>query len=265
MPFYNITYLDWIKNPSQSRSKMVGETEVARAIYNDKYNKMILRVGGKIDYLLYKEKDDKFLIYVKLPSEKTFGLFYDVVVEFETKDDVKKKLNHLGDYKVKFFSNDPNFIYTYAYTYNKNGLIIPELRHKIDSRSLKEKPNITNPNTNVGYVKSLYFVYLFMLNRGLFNKVNWLYAKDIKTFFNKEVNDYIMNSDLKLKQAQDLVKYNRSAHKNSVAISTTSPNGLADAARTANMIDKSVKKSHNIKMAIKAKNVKEAKKVAKRK
>ena len=89
---------------------MVGEAETARELYSKKFNEMMLRVNGKINYTLYKNTNDKYILYIMMPSEKDENIFYDVVIEFTTNDDVQKRLNKIGGYNIKVFSNDPNFI-----------------------------------------------------------------------------------------------------------------------------------------------------------
>jgi hypothetical protein len=201
-----LTFPEYIRNPSGSRTKIVGETEVARAVYSDKYNKMLLQCAGQINYILWKNSaGDKYVIYVQLPSEKVPKLYYDVVIEFTTLDDAEKRMPHLKQYKVRFFSNDPNFIFTYANAFKRKDLLVKDLLPKISEKALREPPNKTNPTKTVGYVKSLYFVYLFMENKGLFNKLMWLNAgsfDQMKVFFNQ----YIMHSDRKLLYAQNYQK-----------------------------------------------------------
>ena len=211
-----ITFPGYIKNPSGSRAMMVGEKNLAQQLYTDKYNKMMLRVNGKIDYLLYKKDNDRFIIYMKIPSESTETLFYDVVVEFFTKDITQKSLNKLDGYNIRMFSNDPNFIFTFAYVFYERGLIIPELKKKISKVALKTNPAKSNPNKVVGYVKSLYFAYLFMQSHGLFNKLNWMNAMTnlnaAKDIFEKAV----ANSDDKIAQAQSLKRSDRKVKLDSI-------------------------------------------------
>ena len=174
-----ITLNSYINNPMGGRAHMVGERQAAAATYSDKFDKLLMKSAGAIEHYLYRdaidpnrvERDnpnsnlDRYIIIVKIPSEKIPRVVYDVAIEFYTRDTVFKKSTTLDDYYVKFFSNDPNFNYTYAYTFKKNKLIIDEFYSKLDPKAMKESPKITNPNTLVGYVKSIYFVYLFIQNR----------------------------------------------------------------------------------------------------
>ena len=91
-----ITFDDYAKNPSGGRTRMVGEAETARQLYTKKFDEMMLRVNGKINYTLYKNTNEKYVLYIMMPSEKDENIFYDVVIEFTTNDDVQKRLNRIS-------------------------------------------------------------------------------------------------------------------------------------------------------------------------
>ena len=86
-----MTFDQYITNPNgQARGMMVAQRELAKQVYTDKYNKMMLRVAGMVPYELFKNSDEsKYYIFFKMPSERTKDLYYDTVIEFSTKDDVK--------------------------------------------------------------------------------------------------------------------------------------------------------------------------------
>lgn len=220
-----ITLDSYINNPmGSSRAHMVGERQAAAATYSDKFDKLLMKSAGSIDYTLFRNAIDpaaainmkpnndleRYIILIKIPSESIPRVVYDVGVEFYTRDTASKKSTTLDSYYVKFFSNDPNFTYTYAYTFKKNKLIIEELMHKLDPRSVKEKPKVTNPNTLIGYVKSLYFAYLFINNRGLMNKFNWYGAGPVNS---TKMSGIVMSTQYKLAQVERLTKlYNATKH-----------------------------------------------------
>lgn len=210
-----ITLKDYIKNPTGGKTRIVGEQEIARNVYTDKFNKVMLKVAGKIDYILFKESTKRYILYLKFPSESIDKLTYDVIIDFYTKDDVKQRMNTLNDYYVRFYSNDPNFIYTYAYIFNKNKLIVPELVNKLDQTALKEKPKTTNPKGLVGYVKSIYFAYLFFKLRGLDNKLMWLNAAPIRE---DAINRLVTHASKKLIQVQELNKIKNATKSGSMHI-----------------------------------------------
>ena len=199
-----ITFDNWIKNPTGARPMMVQQREMAKQIYTDKYNKMMLASAGAMNYTLWKsQKGDRFIIFFTIPSESTQKIFYDVAVEFYTRDTIETQKNILNGYYVRFFSNDPNFTFTFAYVYNKQGLIIQDLKKKLSAQSITDKPKVTNPNKVVGWVKVFYFAYLYMVDHGLFNKLNWLNAytlqSQLKTCISK-----VMDAQKKLVQVQSL-------------------------------------------------------------
>lgn len=222
-----MTFDEYISNPTGARSRMVGEKETARAVYNDKYNKMMLMCAGQINYMLWKNEPRRYVIYIQMPSESLKKLTYDVFVEFTATDDVEFRIGKLDAYKVRFFSNDPNFTFTYAYAFNKRDLIIPELVKKISPKVLKEAPHKTNPNELAGYVKAFYFAYIFMKNKGLFNKLMWLEAAPMNQM-PRWANQFVMDSDKKYLYAQNFQKV--TAHHGRIS-SQDKEKGLEKAAR----------------------------------
>lgn len=231
-----ITFDDYIRNPTGSRNHVVGQRDLARATYNEKYSKMLLKCAGNIGYLLWKEKspahlEERYVIYIQMPSE-TIDLFkYDVFIDFTATDDVTKRINKLDDYYVRFFSNDPNFIYTYAYAFKKIGLLVPECIPKISEKALKEPALKTNPNNLAGYIKSIYFAYLFMKTRGLFNKMMWINAAPIHELRNY-VNSNIMDSDHKMIVLQQYSQLMRDKRKinDKTKLSSSDPDAIKHAA-----------------------------------
>ena len=113
---------------------------------------------------------DKYIAFLKIPSEVIEKFYYDVVIEFSPPNLINKLDKSLENYNVKFFSNDPAFVFTFAYAFNKNKLFITDLEQKMSKEALEEKAKIKNPNASIGYVKSLYFAYLYLKSKGLFLK-----------------------------------------------------------------------------------------------
>ena len=78
--------------------------------------------------------------------------------------------NSLSEYDVRFFSNDPAFVFTYEHVFHKLNMFIDELKPKASKLALKHDPKETNPYGIPGYVKSIYFAFLFMKKSNLFSK-----------------------------------------------------------------------------------------------
>lgn len=234
----HITFDDYIQNPTGTRNHIVGQKDIAKATYNTKFNQMLLKCAGNIGYMLWKERspshaEERYAIYIQMPSE-TVDLFkYDVFIDFRALDDVDKRIGKLDSYYVRFFSNDPNFIYTYAYAFKKSGLLVPECIPKISEKALKEAPLKTNPNNLAGYVKSIYFAYLFMKSRGLFNKLMWQNAANINEL-RMFVSNNLVGSDQKLMLLQQYTQLMKAKAKgDTTKVSSSDPNGIKNAASAA--------------------------------
>ena len=143
--------------------------ESQRTIYKRKFDNILLREGGRIEYHVYKDKrGEAYWIHIKVPSEVIRKFYYDVVFKFTPTD---RGHDDLFKWNCKFYANDPAFVYTYAFVFKRNNLFINELSQKMSSKALKEAADEKNPQNVVGYVKSIYFAYLIMENRKL-NKKN---------------------------------------------------------------------------------------------
>ena len=125
----------------------------------------------------------------------------------------------LNDYEKLANSNYKlqNGSYNSTVTLNQFGIDLSKqaLEGKLDPRSMKEKPKVTNPNTLVGYVKSLYFAYLFITLRGLMNKLNWYGAPPINS---ARMQNLVMATSSKLIQVDRLVKLHKATKKGSIHI-----------------------------------------------
>lgn len=164
-----ITYTQYINNPLGEKNSVITNRGMYQKLYRDKLDKILLREGGKVIYNLYKSKD-RYYIHFKIPSEVIEKFYYDTIVEFYTDDSLKEKSVSLKDYYVKFYSNDPAFVYTFAHAFIKNQLFIEDLESKMTKESVKTVAKEKNPKNLVGYVKSLFFAYLLINDYGLFSK-----------------------------------------------------------------------------------------------
>lgn len=157
-----MTFKEYINNPTQS-TVMNAAREMYRNMYIQKYDALMVREKGNIEYHLFSGKN-KYYIYAKIPSETVSNFYYDVVIEFTTNSITKSLL----DCEFRVFSNDPSFVFTFAYAFNKNKLFLTELESRMGKRPLKEKADEKNPKNEIGYVKTIYFTYLVMKQKGLF-------------------------------------------------------------------------------------------------
>lgn len=178
------TFDHYIKNPA-----IVGTSTIQATLLKDNYairfDTLLVREGGNLQYKLYKDSKGNKYIHAKIPSESIPNFYYDVVIEF-VESAILSVTTSLEKNNIKFFSNDPAFIFNYAYAFNKNGLIIDSLKNKLPKECLENKAIVRNPKSNIGAVKSFYFLYFFMKLKKLFSKSNWKVVSDLNDgTFNK--------------------------------------------------------------------------------
>lgn len=162
-----LTLDEYGKSPA-GKGNVIGSQYLAQA-YKEKYNKVMLRVNGKIEHKFYTDTKSYFIL-LKVPSEVVPKFTYDVVFKFSPAQSTDTHSNSLKNYKVQFFSNDPAFIYTFAYVYNSHGILVDELLDKIPDEVIKTKPKERNPFGVINFAKILYFGFLYIRQHGFLEK-----------------------------------------------------------------------------------------------
>ena len=192
---------EYIQNPMGIANSVYSHRTMYRNLYQEKLDKILVREAGNIEYTAYKVSRKVYMLYIKIPSEVVPKFYYDVVIQFIG--------NHgggsdLSAYDVKFYSNDPSFVFTFAYAFKKNNMFITALSDKMSKRALTEKAKEKNPKAEVGYVKSLYFAYLYMKKKGLFNTVNYVEKLNLKALKRE-----IEHADKKIEERQNATTSDR--------------------------------------------------------
>lgn len=167
----DMTFQQYIDNPMGKKNAVFSQRDLYKAMYVEKFDKLLLREAGKIDYTLYiDKKKDRYAIHIKIPSETVKDFYYDAVILFYTNDATAHASPNLQGYKVKFFSNDPAFVFTYLRVFLKHDLFLEDLKPKASRLALTKDPKEKNPYEVPGYSKILYFAYLYMKAKNLFAK-----------------------------------------------------------------------------------------------
>ena len=256
-----MSFDQYIANPMGIKNAVFSNREIYRNLYTEKLDKILVREVGKVKYKLYKNGDE-FLVYLKIPSEPIEKFYYDVVIQFYTDDIAIKSSRSLKDYYVKFYSNDPSFVYTFAHAMLTNDMFIRDLVPRMSKQAVKKAATEKNPKNEIGYVKSIYFAYLIMRNYSLFEKIN--YETYGEKYNKKRLLEEIVHADIKIEARQlaqqELNKKNkkeRQANKEKrVSINTDnvsySKNNIKGVKRTSmvgytNRSKNKVKKSSTIK------------------
>ena len=197
-----MTFDQYILNPLGKRNAVLSAItrESIRKNYTHRFNNILLRENGLINYYKYKGKNNDYILHIKIPSETVKKFYYDVVIRFYADETVSDAGRLLDKYYFQVFSNDPAFVYTHAYVFRRNGLFFNDLKSKMGSRPLKEAPNITNPSKELAYVKSIYFAYLFMKNRNLFRIIAWT---DAPEYSSKTLLANVMSAEEKIALRQE--------------------------------------------------------------
>lgn len=199
-----MTFEQYISNPMGKNNAVLNASarEIIRSKYAARFDNVLLREHGKIEYHLYKDsKRNTYWAHIKVPSEVCRDFYYDVVLKFYASADVEAGGKDLFKYNVNFYSNDPAFVYTYAHVFLKNGLFIKELSSKMSKEALRKQAKEKNPGNNVGYVKSLYFAYLIMKNKG-FNKLV-KFEGEANTLDGRYLLSQIEDADIKIRKRQE--------------------------------------------------------------
>ena len=169
----NMSLEQYILNPMGKKNAVLNATarEAIASDYIKRYGRLMMREHSHIQYYLYKDEDkNKYIAHFLIPSETIDKFYYDVLLEFTTDSNIQGDGSNLFKYNCRFYSNDPAFVYTYAYVFRSNGLLIEQLNSKMSKDALHKEAKEKNPGNNVGYVKTIYFAYLYMKSRGLNQK-----------------------------------------------------------------------------------------------
>ena len=199
-----MTFKQYIDNPMGRGSSIFSGREMYRKLYTDKFDKLMLREAGNIYYkLYYDDRNDHYFCYMKMPSETVENFYYDTIIKFLPVD---RKVNQgeqtLNNYRVQFYSDDPAFYYTYLHVFMENDLFVDELKSKVPKAVSKDDKHIRNPAGVVGYVKTLYFAYLFMTLKNLFMK--YIYRAYGEAYNRSKFIKEIEDMDKKLTTRQDM-------------------------------------------------------------
>ena len=165
-------------------------------VFIEKFKKL------KLNSIHDKEKKTLYL-EVQLPSE-SYDMFYQIVIEFKYLNENE----YISFIPIRVFSNCPSFTYTYAYVYNLNGLLIPQLRNKYNKQVLVNSPIQRNNNNIMSYEKSLYYVFKYLNdNYSTINEITRLNAIVYKgNSFNSIKSDEEIQDIYNAKRKQELAK-----------------------------------------------------------
>lgn len=214
----------YILNPALKTNALLNAStrELIKASYEKKFDQVMVKENGKVQYYLFTEADKNvYWAYIKVPSEIVHNFYYDVIFKFIPTSSTGF-FDDLFKFNMQVFSNDPSFVFTYAYVFNKNNLFIKELASKMGREPLKDKPEEKNSLEQIGYEKAIYFAYLIMRERKL-NKL-LRFKSEAKQLDIKFILENVMPAEEKIQLRQEEGK--KYSGKKKAIISKTAFKGL---------------------------------------
>jgi hypothetical protein len=156
----NISIRQYIDNPYRG-SAFLASRKAIKAGLNKSFIELLQRHRQLFFAVPYVYSNGDVLFHVKVPSEeyKFNKIVYDVLFKIEYDESRRYSLRD-----IKMFSNSPSFLFTYAYVYYHDNLVIDEFANKIPQQALTKPPEIRNPIESLGYEKSTYIAARYLLD-----------------------------------------------------------------------------------------------------
>lgn len=170
------TLKEFYENPLGKAAHAM-QYNMTRAQFNNRYDAMY-KSGKKIKVLNAAIENGHFLVHLLIPSESERENTYDVVIDFFDGDPFAPGLD---GYKVRFFSNCPSFTYTYANVYDKEGMLISEMKDLYEKEIFKKEPKEKNPAHIMNIDKSLFMALIFLTRNR-----NFMYKSYIRDLAGKK-------------------------------------------------------------------------------
>lgn len=183
-------------NPMGKGSTAIANRGLIRTNLDQRYEKLI---NKHHDFKCNRYFDgNKFYFHIIIPSESERNNNYDIVIELsDPLGDFTKDIT-LNRYVMRVFSNCPSFVFTYAYVFNKYGMLIDDLKGKYTDIVFDKEPSIKNPGEIINFEKSIYFACKYLSShKTLLNKLS---LANVSSIGMKKTFDKIRNTDTILKE-----------------------------------------------------------------
>lgn len=183
--------IDYLSNPYGKGSAFINR-KIIYANLMDKYNSLIKK--NKIFTTFIYKDGPNYYCHIRIPSESIENMTYDVIIF------IKHSSSIIRYNEFKVFSNCPSFVFTYAYVFNKNKMLIDFLKNQFDDEVLSEDPTIRNPNKVLGFEKSIFYALNYLIDH--FNST-YVLDRFAKKFVMKDLVKKVRDDQL------ILLQYNR--------------------------------------------------------
>lgn len=165
-----MTIKEYIENPMGKGDAALGTNRsTIKGVLTEKYQRLTNR--KKIKSFCYTgTKKNQYTIHLVIPSETERDNTYDIVFEFTPANKEVLSAGTLKEYDVRVFANSPSFAYTFAYVYQKHGLMIDFLAKRLGKQFVKIAPDVRNRYQIVSYEKYIFFGAMYIIESGLLAK-----------------------------------------------------------------------------------------------
>ena len=151
-----------MKDPSVLGGPKTYSKIVTKNNFKSKYSDYISKQSTIPFNVYYSDDEKRYLFHFQVVSSSNSDVIYDVVLDLYTTNNHIANSFDLKEYNVRFFSNSPGFMFTYAYVYNNRKLLVPELINKFDVSVREEEPSKSNPTNAVGFDYTIFFCMYFL-------------------------------------------------------------------------------------------------------
>lgn len=153
------TLEEFFKNPS-GKGVTANNISSVRHTMDSRYEILTKKLKKKFPVTIFEENENSYYFLIIVPSDMR-DYDYDVVIHLYNVDD--NVSSSLKKWHMEIFSNCPSFVFTYAYAYNLNGLMIPFLSKKL-GKACTTMPTERNPDLQVGWDKSVYYAIKYLMS-----------------------------------------------------------------------------------------------------
>lgn len=164
---------EFLENPVGKGDASVNVKMITNAL-SFKYDKYTDRATGKKKEIkmkvFHQPMKDIYWIWLVIPSETERDNTYDVVYKFINPKSTNRLNVSISGFDIQIFANSPSFAYTYAFVYNKQGLLIPELTGKLGKAFMSKSPDTRNRNQVLLFDKYIYFGARYILDSKVLNR-----------------------------------------------------------------------------------------------
>lgn len=232
------TIKSYIENPMGKGSTAITNKKIILDDLNRRLQ--VMKESNSITTTVYyDDKKDEYYFHLIIPSESERKNTYDVVILFTPDEKDIKAETTLNNYIIKFFSNCPSFIYTFAYSFKSHGLFIDILSKKFEREVLRQEPVMRNPKEIISYEKSVYFAVKYIYDNTKY--MTKVYINEVYKKFNLKDFLKIIRAEHQIKE--EIAKENKRLRKEKEEKERL----IAKAKRTTNKdIIKGIKKENGI-------------------